>query len=61
MTDSVPAPHPYDELADLTDDELEARCCANFCRYCVKFLAAQARQRRAEIRRAQQAQRLPHA
>lgn len=55
MTDARPAlppPHPYDELADLSAEELEARCCDNFCRYCVKLLAGQARARREERRRA---------
>lgn len=41
-----PQPSPDDALADLSDDELEALCCQNFCKYCVKVRAGQARARR---------------
>jgi len=42
-----PPPSSDDALADLGDDELEALCCQNFCKYCVKVRAARARARRA--------------
>lgn len=45
----APAPGPDDELADLDEAGLEARCCQNFCKYCVKVRAARARARRAGL------------
>ncbi|HMW28569.1 hypothetical protein [Plasticicumulans sp.] len=45
----APARGPDDELADLDDAELDARCCQNFCKYCVKVRAARARARRAGL------------